>query len=235
MEKKKVCFPCYRGCEFGSLEEAVDFVQQLHGGLYVYIDKIVMYNIRFRDCLRTYGIEGVIKMLIDEAPAVAQDTKALDDLRSKWTNRMKEHIADYDIQCLPKDSRMCIDGYWFEGLKDVEAQIEITGTPEYLFRSWYKREDYKHNPSGLHVGNIWKSYPKFDSSDANDGRSYNNYVFSKTPLTEEMMEDYCSRIKAPFDSCMVHENIPADLLPILYYDGDSNCVLLATAKEKRKW
>ena len=55
-----------------------------------------------------------------------------------------------------------------------------------------------------------------------------------TVPTEEMMEDYCSRIKAPFDSCMVHENIPADLLPILYYDGDSDCVLLATAKDKRR-
>lgn len=234
MEKKKVCFPCYGRCEFGSLEEAVNFVQQLHGGLYVYIDKIVMYNIRFRDCLRTYGIEGVIKMLIDEAPAVAQDTKVLDDLRSKWTNRMKEHIADYDIQCLPKNGRICINGCRFDGLEDIEAQVEISGSPGYLFRSWYKHEEYKQNSLGLHVGNIWRSYPKFDSSDACDGRCYNNYVFSKSSLTEEMMEDYCSRIKAPFDSCMVHENIPADLLPILYYDGDSDCVLLATAKDKRK-
>ena len=234
MENKKVYFPCYGGCEFGSLEVAVDFVQQMRGGLYVYIDEIVMYNIRFRDCLRMHGIEGVIKMLIDEAPAIAQETKALETLRSKWTHRMNEHIADYDIQCLPKNGRICINGCWFEGLKDIEAQVEISGTPGYLFRSWYKREEYRHNPLGLHVGNIWRSYPKFDSSDASDGRCYNNYVFSKTPLTEEMMEDYCSRIKASFDSCMVHENIPADLLPILYYDGDSDCVLLATAKDKRK-
>lgn len=235
MEKKKVYFPCYGGCEFGSLEEAVNHVQNGHGGLYVYIDKIVMYNIRFRDCLRAHGIEGVIKMLIDEAPAIAQDTQALDYLRSKWTGRMNEHIADYDIQCLPKDSRMRISGWWYDGLEDIEANVEISGNPKHKFYRWTKREEYQRDPFRLHVGNIWESYPMFDSSDASDGRSYNNYVFSKTPLVEEMMEIYCSQISAHFDFCMVHEDIPEILLPVLYYDGDSDYVLLATTKKKRKW
>lgn len=234
MEKKKVYFPCYRGCEFESLEEAVNHVQQMSGGLSVYIDKIVMYNICFRDCLRAHGIEGVIKMLIDEAPAVAQDTQALDYLRSKWTERMNEHIADYDIQCLPKDSRMRISGWWYDGLEDIEANVEMSGNPKHKFYRWTKREEYQRDPFRLHVGNIWESYPMFDSSDASDGRSYNNYVFSKTPLVEEMMEIYCSQIGAHFDFCMVHEYIPEILLPVLYYDGDSDCVLLATAKDKRK-
>lgn len=234
-EKMKVCFPCYGGCEFGSLEEAVNYVQNRHGGLYVYIDKIVMYNIRFRDCLREHGIEGVIKMMIDEAPAIAQDTEALEALRSRWTGRMHEHIADYDIQCLPKDSRMRIDRCWYNGLEDIEAQVEMSGNPKHSFFRWNRREEYKPDPLRLHVGNIWESYPMFDSSDASDGRSYNNYVFAKTPLVDKMMELYCCRIDTHFNFCMVHEDIPVDLLPILYYDGDSDCVLLATAKEKRKW
>lgn len=70
----------------------------------------------------------------------------------------------------------------------------------------------------------------FDSCDSSDGRSYNNYVFSKIPLTEDLMELYCKRISARFNACMVHEDIPTDLLPILYYDGDSDWVLLATKK-----
>ena len=235
MEMKKVYFPCYGGCEFGSLEEAVNHVQNRHGGLYVYIDKIVMYNIRFRDCLRAHGIEGVIKMLIDEAPAVAPDTQALDYLRSKWTGRMNEHIADYDIQCLPKDSRMRISSWWYDGLEDIEANVEMSGNPKHKFYRWTKREEYQRDPFRLHVGNIWESYPMFDSSDASDGRSYNNYVFSRIPLTENMMEQYCKRINSNIDACMVHEDIPVELLPILYYNGDSDWMILASAKPKKKW
>lgn len=228
--KQNVFFPCYGGCEFGSLGEAVNYVQQMRGGLSVYIEDIVMYNIRFRDCLREEGIDGVIKMLTDEAPAVALDTKALDDLKRKWTDRMNEHIADYDIQCLPKDSLILIDNYLFNGLDEIDAQSEMSGNPTHRFGKWYSRKEYIHNPAGLHVGNIWKSYPTFDSSDDCDNRSYNNYVISKEPLTEEKMDEYCNRISASWNACMVHEDIPKELLPILYWDGHSDNVLLATAK-----
>ena len=229
-EKEKVYFPCYGGCEFGSLQEAVHYVQKMPGGLYVYIDTIVLYNIRFRDCLRSKGLDGVIRMLIDEAPEIAKEDKALDDLRLKWTSRMKEHIADYDIQCLPKDSLIYIDGYWFNGLSDIKSKTEISGNPSYYFRKWYVSVENMQNPSGLHIGNISKSYPTFDSYDSSDDRSYNNYVFSKKPFTEELMERYCKEIDINSNFCMVHENIPEEFLPILYYDGDSDCVLLATAK-----
>ena len=74
----------------------------------------------------------------------------------------------------------------------------------------------------------------FDSSDASDGRSYNNYIISCNSLVEPMMEIYCSQVSVRSYFCMVHEDIPPYLLPILYYDGDSDCVLLATAKDKRK-
>lgn len=232
MEKQKVFFPCYWRCEFSSLREAVSYIQQMRGELSVYIENIVMYNIRFRDCLREGGIDGVINMLIDEAPAVAQDTKAIADLRQKWTDRMNEHIADYDIQCLPKDSLILIGGYLFNGLNEIDAHSEMSGNPTHQFSKWYSREGYIHNPTGLHVGNIWKSYPMFDPSDASDDRSYNNYVFLKEPLTEEKMEEYCNRISASWNACMVHEYIPEELLPILYWDGNSDYVLLATAKEK---
>ena len=231
METKKVFFPCYGGCEFQTLEEAVNDVQKRPGGLAVYIGEIVQYNIRFRDCLRENGIDGVIKMLIDEASAIADDTEALKNLRRKWTERMEERIADYDIHCLPKNSRICIEGCWFDGLDDVMAQVEMSGNPSHLYTRWYARSEYKRNPLGWHIGNIWESYPKFDSYDDSDGRCYDNYVFAKQPLTEEKMEAYCKQIRASYNYCMVHENIPASLLPILYYVGDGDSVLLATGKK----
>ena len=228
--KQKVFFPCYGGCEFGSLTEAVNYVQKMRGGLSVYIDDIVMYNIRFRDCLREKGLYGVIKMLISEAPAIVHDIKALAKLREVWTDRMKKHIADYDIQCLPKDSLILIDDYLFNGLDEIDAHSEICGNPTHRFSKWHTREGYIHNPAGLHVGNIWESYPRFDSSDDCDCRSYNNYVISKKPLTEEIMDEYCNKISSNFDNCMVHEYIPKEFLPIVYWNGDSDYILLATAK-----
>ena len=228
--KQKVFFPCYGGCEFGNLTEAVNYVQKMRGGLSVYIDDIVMYNIRFRDCLREKGLYGVIKMLISEAPAIVHDIKALAKLREVWTDRMKKHISDYDIQCLPKDSLILIDDYLFNGLDEIDAHSEISGNPTHRFCRWYTREGYIHNPAGLHVGNIWESYPRFDSSDDCDCRSYNNYVISKEPLTEEIMDEYCNKISSHFDNCMVHEYIPKEFLPIVYWNGDSDYILLATAK-----
>ena len=153
--EKNVCFPCYRRCEFSSLKEAVDFVLQKPGGLSVYIAEIVMYNIRFRDCLREKGVEGVIKMLIHEAPAIAADTKALEKLKGKWSDGTKKRIADYDIRCMPKNNRFRVCGCWFDGLDDVDAQVEMSGNPRHTFRKWYSREVHNHNLAGLHIGNIW--------------------------------------------------------------------------------
>ena len=230
MEKQKVFVPCYGSCEFENLKEAVNYVRQMPGGLSVYLDDIVFYNIRFRDCLREKGLDGVIKMLIAEAPAIELETKALDYLKEKWTDRMKEYIADYDIQCLPKDSLILIDDYLFNGLDEIDAHSEMSGNPTHRYSKWYSREGYMHNPAGLHVGNIWVSYPKFDSFDDCDNRSYNNYFISKEPLTEEKMDEYCNRIDTLGNACMVHEYIPEELLPVLYWDGDSDNVLLATKK-----
>ena len=58
--------------------------------------------------------------------AFAHGTKALDSLKEKWTDRMKGHIADYDIQCLPKDSLILIDDYLFNGLDEIDAHSEVS-------------------------------------------------------------------------------------------------------------
>ena len=228
-EMRTVYFPCYGGCEFECLEEALKVVQKMPGGLSLYITDIVRYNIRFRDCLREHGIGGVIEMLVDEAPAVAEDSAALNELRRKWTDRMNERIGDYDIQCLPKDGEIYINECLFHGLNDIKQQVEMSGNPSHTYSKWSAREKYQPNPS-FHIGNIWQSYPTFDSYDAADNRSYDNYVFSKEPLTEAMMDVYCKQIRSSYNFCMVHEDIPINLLPILYYEGEGDSVLLATRK-----
>ena len=234
MKDEEVFFPCYGRCEFRSLIEAVYYVQQLRGGLSTYIEDIVRYNIRFRDCLREKGIDDVINMLIGEAPAIAVDTKAIDHLEDMWFCKMKGNIANYDIRCLPKNDWYLIEDCWFEGINDIDSQVEMYGSVKGYEMERCLHLGSKSNPAGLHIGHLQENYPIFDSFDASDNRKFNNYVFSRDLLTEERMEQYFKKVSSHIDFCMVHEEIPDEFLPILYYNGSSDYILLATRKESIK-
>lgn len=44
------------------------------------------------------------------------------------------------------------------------------------------------------------------------------------------MEQYFNKVSSHMDFCMVHEKIPEDFLPIFYYNGCNDYILLATDK-----
>ena len=109
-------------------------------------------------------------------------------------------------------------------------QIEMYGSVNWHDIKCYAHQGCKSNPAGLHIGHFQENYPRFDSYDASDDRRYNNYVFSRNPLTVERMEQYFNKVSPHMNFCMVHENIPGEFLPILYYNGCSDYILLATDK-----
>lgn len=235
----KVYLAEYGRCEYGSLQELVDY--KLNDGYgYLYLDDVVQYNVQYRDCLRENGIEGVIEMMIKECPRLRKEEKVLQHLREWWKERMHEHLADYDIQCYRRDERIKIAGSWFNGLDDVFSHVEILGRsrePFFEFQQinrWTLRDYHKQNVDGVHVAHLWESYPQFDSSDAGDDRNFENYFFSRTPISIEMMEHYC-KLKSESNDCKVHEHIPKEMLPILYCDGDHPYVLLASEKSTSIW
>ena len=83
--------------------------------------------------------------------------------------------------------------------------------------------------SDIHIGELYENYPIFDSYDLGDDRTYQNYIFRKNEITKQDMETaFTVYYKGNF--CMVHEQIPEDLLPILYYSGEGKYMLLASAK-----
>ena len=141
-----------------------------------------------------------------------------------WT---ENPIADYDIQMYHIDDDITILGHTFHGLKDVRQHCEMTASlGSYLFCFPTK----EHIPlENIHVGIIDKSYPKFDSYDYSDTRCYENYIFAPKPITKEQMQQYAN-IKLESNYCMVHEHIPAENLPILYYVGEGPYMVLATPK-----
>ncbi len=222
----KICFPHHTCGEFGSLNEAFHYLKKReYGWSWFTLTEIVKYNIFYRDYLREHGIDSLIKKIIEEVSELSEDKKALNHLR-EWT--VKEAIAAYDIQCYNIKSKITIMGHTFDDLEDIIKHRELLGKEFFRgFECFTPQEVIAY--SDIHIGELYENYPIFDSYDLGDDRTYQNYIFRKSEITEQEM-------KAAFDLshrgnfCMVHERIPSHLLPILYYSGDGKYMLLATNK-----
>ena len=232
----KVYMAHYGQCEYNCLQELIlelRHERDSRSWRSLFLVDIVKYNVRFRDCLRNTGIEGVMEMMTEECPSLATEEEELGKLRQWWKERMDEHIADYDIQCYPRDAQLKLCGSMFDGLEDIERQVEMAAIDRYIWNDdcAYPRKEYKQNPNGLHVGCLWQSYPTFDSSDSSDGRSYDNYIVRSHPITASDMKQLYD-VKSETNACRVHEFVPEDLLPIVYHDGNNKYILVATKKNE---
>ena len=189
---------------------------------------IMQYNIRYRDYLREHGIDELVELMLREAPTLRQDKKTVMEIYERF-ERMGG-IADYDIQCydimkpipvLDKELPFSTIGgknvEWFLG----ESRL---GEPD----PWRNKQAIE-NEFGLHLGQVYDSYPRFDSSDWSDDRSYQNYIIRTSPIRKKEMLELMN-VEALGNRQRVHEHLPKHLLPVLYYVGDGRYALLATAK-----
>ena len=78
-----------------------------------------------------------------------------------------------------------------------------------------------------------ESYPTFDSYDASDDRSYDNFIIRKHPITVADLRQL-SEVKRGMNACWVHEFISPDLLPVVYHDGEHPYILVASSKQEHK-
>lgn len=225
-----ICFPHHTRGEFDSLKEAVHCLKRMNYGWSWYtLSDIVQYNVCYRDHLRQFGMKSLVDRLTEEAPELKNDQTSLDSL-IQWWNKTKQ-LADYDIQCHAIEKDFTVLGHTFHGLKDVIDHREIIGKGlSSRFESFTpgKNETYPD----IHIGEIYESYPIFDSEDLGDNRTYQNYIFRETAITADHLKQ-TSEMRHEINFCMVHEHIPEDRLPILYYGGDGQYMLLATAKENQ--
>ncbi len=223
----KICFPHYKRGVFASLADALQFFNCESNYISRYaLREIVQYNTCYRNHLRLHGVENLILRLIDEAPKLKKETVLLQHLR-EWAT--EEKLADYDIQCYNIADEITILGHTFNGLTDVKEHIELRCREEYDgLHCWSPAE--VDNYDDVHIGHFYENYPVFDSYDLCDDRTYQNYIFRRKPITEsDMREAFQTYHRADF--CMVHENIPDENLPVLYYCGEGEYMLLATKRE----
>ena len=140
----------------------------------------------------------------------------------------KEKVAIYDIQCYNIKDKITVLGHTFDGLEDVIKHRELIGK-EFMRGFDCFAPQNVNVYSDIHIGELYENYPIFDSYDLGDDRTYQNYIFRKDEISRKEMEAAFA-VYHRGNFCMVHEQIPEGMLPILYYSGEGNYMLLATNK-----
>ena len=135
-----------------------------------------------------------------------------------------KHEEEHRIYSCSIHDDVTILGQVFHGLDDIIAHVEMymcdgsTGNPN-------KSEPEKKGK--VHVGQLWMRYPCFDSSDyAYETRAYQNFILRDRPITSA---DIKKLNKLPWNgnAKRISESVPSDMLPMVYYIGDGDQMIIA--------
>ena len=226
--QKNIVFPRYRGGEYETLADAVQSLMENDDTFH--LGDIMQFNVKYRDYLRERGIDELVELMLREAPALRQDEKAIMEIYNRF-DRMGQ-IANYDIQCYDITRPIPVLGKQLPfstiGGKNIEwfLREERIGKP-----SPFHNDKAIQNSFGLHLGQVYDNYPRFDSSDWSDDRSYQNYIIRTSPINNEQLVELM-KVETLSNRQRVHEHLPEHLLPVLYYEGEGRYALLASKKER---
>ena len=127
-------------------------------------------------------------------------------------------------------------GHTFKGLNDIIRHVELSSS-NYRYRDglWCNVPRQFKETGGyadIHIGELYEKYPCFDAEDyANENRYYQNFIFRKYPITNDDLETLYD-LPQSTNFCKVTEQIPEEVLPILYYKGEGSTMLLATKDDE---
>lgn len=128
------------------------------------------------------------------------------------------------IKHFGKNDDFTLLGNTFHGIGDLEAYIELS---TYDTSSSFPISDVdKKNPKktgNVHVGELWAPYPRFDDDDA-ENRYFRNFLVRKHPITEDDMRRLFN-LPRQDNNKRITDNIPDDMLPIVYYDDEHEVII----------
>ena len=115
-------------------------------------------------------------------------------------------------------------GHVFHGLQDIKDHVEMS---QYIGNSRDTANSCEpKSRCEVHVGELWASYPCFDSEDfMYEDRTYQNYIFRSRPITQDDMGQL-SALSSRGNYCRLSENVPSEMLPMVYYVGDGDTMIV---------
>ena len=116
----------------------------------------------------------------------------------------------------------------FHGIDDLMKHVTMS-----LYKDWSRGPARSYTtpiPCSIRVGELWYPYPTFDSYDSMyENRSYKNFIIRDRKITQEDMKRL-SDLPIDIDMKRITKNVPEDMLPMVYYSGDGDYMLVATVK-----
>lgn len=135
-----------------------------------------------------------------------------------------KHEEEHRIYSCSIHDDVTILGQVFHGLDDIIAHVEM-----------YMCDGSSGNPNKckpekkgkVHVGQLWMRYPCFDSSDyAYETRAYQNFILRDRPITSVDMKKL-NKLPWNGNAKRISESVPSDMLPMVYYIGDGDQMIIA--------
>lgn len=192
-------------------------------------DDMMLHNIILRDALRSFGVMKVVEHIRKFAPNNKELQERFDFFIEKHPDGS---IGDLDIQVYSITEDVDILGHTFHGLEDIMAYREMSLCEKYMPKE-RARSMIPKKRGNIHVGEVWESYPCFDSSDyATETWSYQNYLIRTRHITNDDMQ---KTKNLPTVGCLekINEQMPLEALPLVYYSGDGGFMLVATRRGQK--
>lgn len=205
-----------------TLEDALEYMVEL-GDKYL-LEDIVLYNIPLRDRLREVGISALAEELKQLRPADAVLAEYVD----YFVDRHKDiKLADFDIQMYAATEDFTIGNYTFHGLDDLKSKVCLSA-PSFIDK--IRLFDDKESSHAPFVGELYERYPCFDFEDyANENRFFRNFIIRDTTITRDDLQKL--NALSGRDNCRkLTEQTPSNMLPMVYYDGESGYILVGNVK-----
>lgn len=216
----QVYVPFYGCYKFMPLNEALTATIQYN---VIMIGALVRNNILLRDAYRDMGSKKFTKELVK----LAHCNGGIADNMKIFNQRLAQAggLSDYDIQVYSKDTPLTFFGVTIQGLQGLQQRVECS------LNGKYGGTPYERTPemSDIHIGRVWEGYPMFDSYDVSDNRTFDNYLIRNHPITQEEISAVAALL-GPCNGNRVTEYIPANCLPLVYYEGEGESIYVASAK-----
>lgn len=217
----KIIVPSLGNTEFPSLKEVMGAIPSNNQDWYYgyVLSEIVQYNLFYRNFLKQNGYRALKRRIREEWPEF-KNNKGANQILDTWWKGLERRLGDYDMFYQRLDSPIEIFGHRYNGLSDIKSYVSRKSRLSY--DGWCHFE-----LSEGYVGEVYEAFPYYDPSEPdNDTGTFQNYFFRKDVVSEEDMKAVMA-LKPDFNYCLVNEKLPDELLPMIYYDGEDDYMLVA--------